>query len=473
MPFLRPEERAGTVIAEKYRLDRVLGRGGMGVVLAGEHLWTDRSVAVKILAPELSEDEQVVQRFLHEAKAAARLKHPNVVDVLDMGKDEEGLVYLVLELLEGESLAARLERTTTIDPKSTVEIAIPILDALAHAHEKGIVHRDIKPDNVFLSVDARGRMVPKLLDFGIAKIRDAGGKGTKTGTVIGTPSYMSPEQALAEAPVGPATDVWSMGVVLYEALCGQLPYQAETMTGTLAAILTTDPKRLRERAPELPEGIASVVDRAMARDPIDRYPDARVFSIALYEMAAKDGIEPGGIDDVLRAIRAFGPTEQHALPREEPISRRDSSESMRTVDVMVGDAPPIAKLDAVSRTHTPAAVEPKSARWPYAVAIVLGLALAGVVIAYVALDPDPPAREVREVPVAAPAEEDEAPEPLPAPVDPPVVAIDPPAVLPAIAPSIVEPREARPRREPREEAPREEPAQAQPDRGANDALILD
>ncbi len=290
MPILTSAERIGTTLAGKYRLDRILGQGGMGTVFAGVHEWTSRQVAVKMLNADLAADDVTAQRFLQEARAAAGLEHPNVVDVLDMGQAEDGAVYLVLELLVGESLADQIVRGP-MSVQATLSHLLPVIDALGSAHKHGIVHRDLKPDNIFLSITPQGRVIPKLLDFGIVKV--AGDKATKTkvGFIVGTPEYMSPEQAQGKADIGPSSDVWSMGVVLFECLTGQLPFQAETQTGVLVAVVTQRAPSVRTLGVEVPRAIAAVVDRALSVEPEARFPDAAALGQALEDAAR--GIDPG------------------------------------------------------------------------------------------------------------------------------------------------------------------------------------
>jgi serine/threonine protein kinase len=277
MPILTPHERIGSVVAGRYRLDSILGVGGMGVVFSSVHTWTGRPVAVKILSPEYALNEAVAQRFLQEARAAARLRHPNIVDVLDMGQDEDGTVFLVLELLLGESLGALIERESPIAPGRTIDLLVPVMKALYSVHRRGIIHRDVKPDNIFISVDETGNVVPKILDFGIAKITDSAHRGTHAGAVLGTPHYMSPEQA-AGSEVGSQADVWSMGVT------GNNP------TAVLLAIACGNPVKLSVSAPYLPESIATAVDLALVPDRKTRYPTMREFVDALLAAAATSGI---------------------------------------------------------------------------------------------------------------------------------------------------------------------------------------
>ena len=286
MPILTAEERIGTTLAGKYRLDRILGAGGMGTVYAGVHAWTSREVAVKMLNPEYATDKVVVQRFLQEARAAAQLKHPNVVDVLDMGQSEDGSVYLVLELLEGAPLTDLVARGP-MPAVGALARLLPVIDALAAAHARGIVHRDLKPDNIFLSLTAQGRVIPKLLDFGIAKMASGTGAKTSAGFIVGTPEYMSPEQAQGKADVGPASDVWSMGVVLFECLTGKLPFEAESSVGLLVAICSKPAPGVRTVDAKIPRPIADVVDRALASDPANRFANAGELAQALHAASSK------------------------------------------------------------------------------------------------------------------------------------------------------------------------------------------
>ncbi len=277
MPIPTNEERIGTILADKYKIVRVLGEGGMGVVFEGRHEFTRRAVAVKLLHPHLSKNEAMVRRFLREARAAASIKHRNVVDVLDMGREEGGQVYLVLEFLTGEALSERLHREVLLEPDAAAAILLPIMSALRGAHARGIVHRDIKPANIFIARDEEtGDEVPKLLDFGIAKI-DGGASATCTGQALGTPSYMAPEQATNASVVDARADIWSLGVLWFEALTGRLPYEADTVMQMLAMLISTDPLRLSEVAPHVPPPLARAVERAMVRDREARWPSVDPF----------------------------------------------------------------------------------------------------------------------------------------------------------------------------------------------------
>jgi serine/threonine protein kinase len=205
------------LIGGKYRLGPLIGSGGVGTVYRATHLWTEREVAVKILDPTLPHFDELREAFLREARATVQLEHPNVVDVLDMGEDDAGTTYLVMELLDGPLLRDVLVEEGRLSPEDTLAILLPLIDALETAHELGIVHRDFKPENIILSVDPFGVMTPKLLDFGVAQIlRDAHPSSSPASSevIVGTPQYMSPEQARDQRNlIGAQTDVWGVGVV--------------------------------------------------------------------------------------------------------------------------------------------------------------------------------------------------------------------------------------------------------------------
>jgi serine/threonine protein kinase len=280
MPILTDDEREGTTLADgKYALQRVIGCGGMATVFEGLHTWTGRKVAIKVLNAAISADAELGKKYLQEARAATALDHPNVVEVLDMGREEsDGTVYIVFELLRGESLRDRLDRIGKLTTLEIATLLVPILDALVVAHQRGIVHRDLKPDNIFLQEDGRGGFRPKLLDFGIAKMNEAG-LDKQTGPVSGTVEYLSPERAQG-LPTGPATDVWSMGVVLYECLTGHLPFERESITATLLAIVQAEPPSLRNVA-SIPDATAELVERCLAKEVSARFPDASFLREAL------------------------------------------------------------------------------------------------------------------------------------------------------------------------------------------------
>ena len=281
----------GTVVAGKYRVETLLGEGGMSSVFRAHHEMMDKPVALKWLRPELSQRPEAKDRFLREARASARIKHPNVVDVHDVGV-HDGALFLVMELLEGESFAQLIQRGNISIPQA-LRLLIGAMEGVAFAHENGIVHRDIKPENIFV---VRNRVYPdgiaKILDFGISKLaNDASGSAnlTKTGHTVGTPEYMSMEQMTGEADVDGRADVYSFGVLLYRALTGTTPFSGETFAAIAVKVATSAPIPPRQLRPDLPASLEQVVMKAMARQRDQRFPSMRALIDALSFMGSTQG----------------------------------------------------------------------------------------------------------------------------------------------------------------------------------------
>ncbi|GAB5546545.1 MAG: serine/threonine-protein kinase [Sandaracinaceae bacterium] len=268
--------QAGTIVGHKYRLEGPIGQGGMATIWRAVHTTLDRPVAVKFLEAVGTSAQELAARFLNEAKLAAGLRHRHVVDILDFGVLDGGQPYMVMELLEGMSLAERYEEGPSVSDWELLEVVAMTLSGLAAVHEAGILHRDVKPENIFLVHDADG-IYPKLLDFGVSKGFDMGGKLTRTGSVVGTPQYMSPEQARGKRDVDPRSDLWSVGIVLYEGFAGELPFDSENPGDVLISVATEEPQSLSVHRPDLPESVIALVHRALAKKPDDRFSDARAM----------------------------------------------------------------------------------------------------------------------------------------------------------------------------------------------------
>ncbi|MEZ4335611.1 MAG: serine/threonine-protein kinase [Sandaracinaceae bacterium] len=281
------DPRLGRTLAGRYRLDRTLGKGGMGVVYAGEDTELGRPVAVKVLLPELIESAELLARFFQEARTAAALSHPHVIDVYDLGEDD-GLAYIVMELLEGESLETRLRREGRLRADALLPILLPVIEALGVAHERGIIHRDLKPENVFIARTPNGEETPKLLDFGIAKLLEGGVVQTQAGAMLGTPGYMSPEQMRGVGDLTAASDVWGVGVILFRALAGRLPFETDghNPMNLLMTMMMNDAPRLCDVAPDVPEALGAAVDLALKRSPETRHRDMHELREALVEAVA-------------------------------------------------------------------------------------------------------------------------------------------------------------------------------------------
>jgi serine/threonine protein kinase len=277
----------GTVIGERYRILERVGEGGMGAVYRAEHTLMKKIVAVKLLHPELGRLDEVAKRFEREAQSASRLNHEHIIQVTDFGRTESGSLFLVMEFLQGESLAAAIKRTGRLAPARAISVTRQMLSALEHAHAEGVVHRDLKPENVMLVV--RQTMPPvdfiKILDFGIAKMSDDAPTGgdkplTQAGVIFGTPDYMSPEQAMGDRIDG-RTDLYSTGVILFEMLTGQKPFSGKSHVEIISQHLTKQPPALRTLAPDVPGALEQVVRHAMAKKRDERFRSATEFLSAI------------------------------------------------------------------------------------------------------------------------------------------------------------------------------------------------
>jgi serine/threonine-protein kinase len=297
MPILTARERINTEIGGRYRAKRIIGEGAFGAVFAAEHMLTAREVALKILHPHLVQTEQIAQRFLLEAQTMAKIRHPGICQILDAGREPDGTIFLALELLEGETLEESLERRGKLPRAEALRIAIEVLDALAAAHAREIVHRDIKPANIYLNRESEGVYHAKLLDFGIAHVAPKGGnKLTDAGVVLGTPEYMPPEQARGKN-VGPVSDVWAVGVVLYEMLSGMVPWSGDSAASVLIAVANNPLTDIRELQPDTPVQLVQVINRALEKEPKRRFHSAEEMRDAIAAAAESEGLVialPGG-----------------------------------------------------------------------------------------------------------------------------------------------------------------------------------
>ena len=270
----------GQTIDGKYRVHDVLGVGGMGTVLLAEHIAIGRPVAIKVLHKNQLHQEQAVRRFHREARAAGTIGHPNICEVYDVGALADGSPYLVMERLVGETLGDRLASRGPLDTDEIVDVFSQVLSGLVAAHEKGIVHRDVKPANVFITRPIGYPTVVKLLDFGISLLPLGPGDDAVAG-VMGTPHYMAPEQAGGEPNLDGQVDVYSCGVMLYEALTGHLPLTAHSFEALLAQVLTRNPRPARDLRPGMPADLDAVLGKALARERDRRYAGAAAFLMDL------------------------------------------------------------------------------------------------------------------------------------------------------------------------------------------------
>ncbi len=287
------DELVGKSLNGTYVVETVIGSGGMGRVYGARHTRIrQKRFAIKVLKPEFSSNSEVIARFRREAEVAACISHPNVVGVYDVDTTAEGFAYIVCEYLEGMDLAELLQRSKVIDVQTAVHVAIQVCRALEAAHERGVVHRDLKPHNVFLVAESSGAISPrptiKVLDFGLSRVMDSQDTQlTRAGVIMGTPAYMSPEQASAKV-ADHRSDVYGVGAILYAALTGKPPFEAEHIQGVVLAVLTEEPSPPRTKNPAIPENLELVIQRAMAKNPDERYQNMSEFRQALEPFAEAD-----------------------------------------------------------------------------------------------------------------------------------------------------------------------------------------
>lgn len=277
----------GEVIADRYELEELVANGGMSRVFKARDAALERHVALKILQPRFGEDHEHVARFRREARLVAQLSHPNVVTVIDRG-EADGHQYIVFEFVEGETLKHLVERSGPLQTRRALEIALEVADGLAYAHHNGLVHRDVKPQNVLLTRTGQA----KVTDFGIARSLDVEHGVTLTGTVLGTSNYLSPEQASGK-PVTPTTDVYSLGVVLYELLAGEVPFHGNNLVAMAMQHLHDPPPSLLQVRPDLPSRLVVAVEKALAKDPDDRFATMDAFAAELRRCLEElDSVDP-------------------------------------------------------------------------------------------------------------------------------------------------------------------------------------
>jgi serine/threonine-protein kinase len=408
-----PDPLIGTVIASKFEILDLLGKGAMGRIYRARHLDLDRTIAIKVLHEHLGGEDRVAKRFHREAKAASRLSHPNSVHIIDFGRTKEGLLYIAMELLEGEDLQTILDHDHPLAPERIAHILVPALRAVEEAHRAGVIHRDFKPDNIIVWEDRGGREHVKVCDFGIAKVLDSveGSSITVDGFVCGTPQYMAPEQARGD-DIDHRVDVYAAGVVLYQMLVGKPPFGGDTALGIITKHLTDTAVPPHERVPELgvPRALEEIATKAMKKDPAERQQTAAEIA---------DAIES--------AVKALGDDAKSRLG-EGPFTRERTKREW-------------AAGDTTAKTAIAASIPPPASTTGRNVAIGVGVVVLVLVGWWMTRAPAAPPTTVAPLPttvvqVAPPpttvieVEHVEAPEPPPSTITPPVSLAPEPTTLP-------------------------------------------
>ncbi|WP_438028374.1 serine/threonine-protein kinase [Sorangium sp. So ce233] len=412
--------REGDVIGGKYRLRYVLGEGGMGMVWLAHNDVLHIDVAIKFIRREVNSTEATL-RLAQEARAAARIDHPSIVRVLDFGESDHRDPYIVMEVLRGEQLVEAIERRKRFSPTAALRILLPIASALAAAHDRRIVHRDLKPENIFLVKNDRGDITPKIVDFGIAKVwsETAGGDVTMAGTVLGSPDYMSPEQARGITDVDGQTDVWAFSVVLYETITGQKPFQGGNYHDLVAAILVKDATPITE----LGAGDATlwgIIARGLAKERSGRWRTMRDMGVALARWAVEQGVEED-VTGTSIAVHWLSDGGQRPLS-ERPATRAPRGSAgqatLASEDVARQDA---ARQDVARRD----VARPTGGRWLVALLAVAAIAVLGALglTLFSRSQRAAPARDsgAEAPPAAQPAAPQDAPPSASAAASPPVV----------------------------------------------------
>jgi serine/threonine-protein kinase len=322
--------REGDVLVGKYRVERVLGVGGMGVVVAAHHLQLEEKVALKFLLPHALANKDAVGRFLREARAAVRIKSEHVARVTDVGTLPDGAPFMVMEYLEGEDLAARLKSRGPMPLEDALDFVLQACVAVADAHTLGIVHRDLKPDNLFCVRRSDGQQIIKVLDFGISKMAESGGAAgaalTATATAMGTPLYMSPEQIRSSKDVDGRADLWALGVILHELLAGTPPFRAETLYELLFQITSAVPPPIRTLRGDVPPEVEAVLLRCLEKDPTRRFANVGELAAALARFAPARS--RGSLDRISGIMSSAAPRAQPSQAVLTPAQAPQSGPSL-------------------------------------------------------------------------------------------------------------------------------------------------
>ncbi len=385
-----PLPNVGEIVAGKYRVDRILGVGGMGMVLAVTHLELEQRMALKLMRADTATSAGAKDRFLREARAAVKLKGEHVCRVFDTGKLDEGEPYIAMELLEGEDFSRLLQRRAPLSVTDTVDYMLQAIEGVAEAHANQIVHRDLKPGNLFVAVDNDGSPLVKVLDFGISKSSSIAGGITQTGDIMGSPSYMAPEQMASAKDVDVRADIWALGVILYQASSRRLPFEHDSLPALCAALATDDPTPLDQVA-KLPPAFTAVVMRCLAKRPEDRPADVGELATLLAPLGGRDATQTAA--RIVKVLHRQQPASRSALaldatlPPDAPVDPSSATQATADVPAVGG---PVAALAGQSSTFQAGAaqslgslVPAPASRRPLIFVALGALAVSGVVFAMV------------------------------------------------------------------------------------------
>ncbi|MFO0563736.1 MAG: serine/threonine-protein kinase [Polyangiales bacterium] len=399
-------ERVGLVVADRYRIERLLGEGAMGAVFGARHVKLGRPVAIKLMPPEDKHEAEAVRRFEQEAVAAASVARRGVVEVLDFGVDPVVGAYIVMELLEGESLEARIRRERSLSPTITVSLLAPVLDALSSVHARSIVHRDLKPANLFVSRNEEGEEVVKILDFGVSRVRDGRRvPTTAVGIVVGTPRFMAPEQARGVADLDARADLYAIGAIAYACLAGKPPYADLGYVDVISAILSGPPTPLTQLVANVPQGLLAVIEKAMARDREARFANAAEMRAALL-VAASSNSKPPPEPNVTVAARPSATIDSPVTKEIAGVTRPSalSSPPVSVIPATKSAQPEDPKAPILAHLAIPNAALPPLGPAPAAMPAPSPYAIAAPPAAMsLAPAPQPAPIAVRAAPMAVPA----------------------------------------------------------------------